>query len=156
VRSPSHEGPNNLIYLAGSISAGRESEKHLRLIGNAIEAAGFEVISKPVLDPGNDLDRLIHDRERARAIFRRDIQWIAESVAMIAEVSIPSFGVGYEICEALHCAKPVLCLRHESLRDRLLSALVFGNTSPHLRVRYYDEQNVGEMVREFLEGPDIS
>ncbi len=140
------------IYLAGSISAGRQSASHLRLIGDAIEAAGFEILSKPVLDPGNDLDRLIYDKDRARAIFRRDIDWIAESAAMIAEVSVPSFGVGYEICEAVHCAKPVLCLRHESLKDNLLSAMVYGNTSPYVRVKFYNDDSVREIVREFLAG----
>jgi len=139
------------IYLAGSISAGRQSSSNLRLIGNAIDAAGFRVLSTPVLDPGDDLDRLIHDRERARTIFRRDVDWIAQSAALIAEVSIPSFGVGYEICEALHCAKPVLCLRPDSLKDNLLSAMIFGNTSPHLQVRFYNnEESVGDIVSEFL------
>ena len=144
----------NGIYLAGSISAGRQSASNLRLIGDAIEAAGFRVLSTPVLDPGDDLDRLIHDRERARNIFRRDVDWIAQSAALIAEVSTPSFGVGYEICQALHSAKPVLCLRPESLKDTLLSAMIYGNTSPHLQVKDYSEENVADLVREFLQNLD--
>ncbi len=147
----STDAPNNLIYLAGSISAGRQSASDLRRIGDAIEAAGFEVLSKPVLDPGDDLDRVIQDREKARVIFRRDVDWIARSAALIAEVSVPSFGVGYEICEAVHCAKPILCLRHESCRDQMLSALIFGNTSPHVRVKFYDEDSVRDIVLGFLE-----
>ncbi|MCK4545927.1 MAG: hypothetical protein KAW17_00670 [Candidatus Eisenbacteria sp.] len=134
--------------MAGSMSAGREFASHLRLIGDAIEAAGFEVLSKPVLDPADDLANLT--LEKHRHIFRRDLDWIAGSVAMIAEVSTPSFGVGYEISEALHCAKPVLCLRHESLKGKILSALIYGNTSPFITVRHYDDHTVAELVREFL------
>jgi hypothetical protein len=137
------------IYLAGSISAGRQYARYLRLIGDAIESAGFEVLSKPVIDPGEDMtDRNL---EKHRHIFRRDLDWLAQSVAVIAEVSTPSFGVGYEICEALHCAKPVLCLRHESLQDQILSALITGNSSPHIKVMHYNEENVGDLVREFLQ-----
>ena len=141
------------VYLAGSISAGRQSASDLRRIGEAIEAAGFEVLSKPVLDPGDDLDRQLEDRETARAIFRRDIGWIARAAAVIAEVSVPSFGVGYEICEAVHCAKPVLCLRHEKCRDTMLSALILGNTSPHVRVKFYNPENVRDIIHEFLQKP---
>jgi len=136
------------IYLAGSISAGREFSRNLPVIARAIEGQGFQILSESVLDPGEDLFGL--SREKAKWIFRRDVDRIAESVGVIAEVSTPSFGVGYEICEALHCAKPVLCLRHQSLEKLLLSALIFGNTSPLISVQFYEEQTVDSIVAEFL------
>ena len=46
-------------------------------------------------------DQEIHDR---------DLQWIIESDMLVAEVTIPSLGVGYEIGRAIEMGKPILCL----------------------------------------------
>jgi nucleoside 2-deoxyribosyltransferase len=138
------------IYLAGSISGGRQFATHLPLIASAIEAAGYVVLSKPVLDPGADLET--QTLGKCRAIFERDVAWIEESAAMIAEVSAPSLGVGYEIREALCRGKPVLCLRHESLEDAVRPAMIWGNTSPLISFEFYGGEDVGRVVGAFLAG----
>lgn len=136
------------IYLAGSISGGRQSAPQLARIAAAVEARGYVVLSKPVLDPS--ADQVGASREKHRAIFRRDIGWIAQCAAMIAEVSVPSLGVGYEICEALHCAKPVLCLRQKRVRGQPFSAMIGGNTSSLLRLAFYTDEDIGRVVGTFL------
>ena len=42
-----------------------------------------------------------------RQVYERDMAWLAECEAVVAEVTTPSLGVGYEIAEALHLRKPV-------------------------------------------------
>ena len=67
-------------------------------------------------------------------IWTTDIAWIKESDAIIAEVTNPSLGVGYEIAKAEEWHKPVLAL-FRSDSDRKLSAMIDG--SPHTTTVYY-------------------
>ncbi|MCL7970955.1 MAG: nucleoside 2-deoxyribosyltransferase, partial [marine benthic group bacterium] len=67
-------------------------------------------------------------------IYARDIDWLREADAVVAEVSTPSLGVGYEIARAAQMGKPVVCLfRPEA--GRRLSAMIRGN--PAVRVLEY-------------------
>lgn len=43
-------------------------------------------------------------------ILERDMQWLAQAHVVIAEVTQPSLGVGFEIARAVTLNKPVLCL----------------------------------------------
>ena len=67
-------------------------------------------------------------------IWKTDIAWIKESDAIIAEVSNPSLGVGYEIAKAEEWGKPVLAL-FKNDGTRKLSAMIDG--SPNTQVVYY-------------------
>ncbi|NOY06764.1 MAG: deoxyribonucleoside 5'-monophosphate N-glycosidase [Chlorobi bacterium] len=136
------------VYLAGSISAGRDFAGYLQYIADIVEEHGFYIISRSVLDPDADLsDRSMKNQ---RFIFERDIQWIAESAAMIAEISTPSLGVGFEVHEALDRRIPVLALRHTLLRDTTEPAMIVGNPDPLLRWSYYDESDLPEIIQAFL------
>lgn len=69
-----------------------------------------------------------------RVIWETDIAWVQEADAIIAEVSNPSLGVGYEIAKAEEWGKPVLALFRTS-DDRRLSAMIEG--SPNTTTAYY-------------------
>ncbi|MEI7962017.1 MAG: nucleoside 2-deoxyribosyltransferase [archaeon] len=43
-------------------------------------------------------------------IFDRDVAWIKEADLVVAEVSMPSVGVGYEIGFAESLGKKIICL----------------------------------------------
>jgi len=83
-------------------------------------------------------------------IYGRDMEWIALADALVAEVSGPSLGVGYEISYALHSRRmPVLCLVHEGAGS--LSAMIAGNPSPLLRLeRYGDSAGMRNAIGRFL------
>src|SRR4051794_15767048 len=96
------------IYFSGSISGGRVDVAHYRRIVDALQAAGRRVLSGSVAaaEIGDEGDAL-----GAQAIFDRDLQWIAGSDVLVAEVSVPSTGVGYEIAAARYrYGIPVICL----------------------------------------------
>lgn len=77
-----------------------------------------------------------------------DVKWIRASDLLIAEVSIPSHGVGYEIGFTLGAGKPVLAL-HEQGRN--VSKMISGNPDANLQVKSYCEAQEGiQMMREFL------
>lgn len=83
-------------------------------------------------------------------IFQRDHRWLNEADGLVAEVSAPSLGVGYEIAYALNVRKiPVLALRHLSVKRT--SAMLEGNTSPLLELYAYDTlEELYQLVDEFL------
>jgi nucleoside 2-deoxyribosyltransferase len=112
------------IYFAGAISGGRGDVAHYRRIVEALEADGHRVLAGAVAaehvgDSGEALD--------ARAIFERDIGWLAEADVLVAEVSTPSTGVGYEIA-TMRCRhdKPVICLYRPAYTKRC-TAMVAGD-----------------------------
>jgi nucleoside 2-deoxyribosyltransferase len=61
------------------------------------------------------------------AVFERDTAWLRACEAVIAEVSTPSHGVGFEIAYALERGKPVLCLAREGVR---ISKMLTGIRQP--------------------------
>jgi len=111
------------IYFAGSIRGGREEAKlyqriikHLQRFGQVLsEHVGFD-------DLDSEGEAGIADED----IFKRDIGWLSECDVVIAEVTIPSLGVGYELGKAEVMRKPVLCLFNPS-KGRRLSAMISGN-----------------------------
>ena len=81
-------------------------------------------------------------------IYKRDVAWIRQCDALVAEVSTPSHGVGYEIAFALGLGKRVLCLYREG---QPVSKMISGNSSPNLRVASYREpEQAIQAIRAFL------
>jgi 2'-deoxynucleoside 5'-phosphate N-hydrolase len=119
------------IYFAGSIRGGRKEVPVYQSIISFLSAFG-EVLTEHVGDAslsekGDDGpdDGYIHDR---------DMAWLSACDLLIAEVSIPSLGVGYELGRAVALKKPVLCL-HKSTSERPLSAMIAG--SPGIQTASY-------------------
>ena len=119
------------IYFAGSIRAGRDDQEIYHQLIQGLQGHG-PVLTEHVGDP--DLTELGDDGPSDRMIYQRDMAWLAEAALMVADVTIPSLGVGYEIGRAESRGIPVLCLYRE--RDgRKLSAMISGN--PKVTVTKY-------------------
>ena len=132
------------IYFAGSIRGGREDkQKYFELIEFLSTQA--EVLTEHVgseslgergeTDLGDD------------TICQRDLEWLSSADAVVAEVTTPSLGVGYEIGIAEKLGKPILCLFDESRTGFRLSAMLSGNEN--LQVNRY--QTIGEAKRQITE-----
>jgi len=76
-------------------------------------------------------------------VYERDVNWIKNCDTLIAEVSVPSHGVGYEIGFALNIGKPVLCLYQ---KDRRVSKMITGNSDPQLGIQEYT--NIKEAISQ--------
>ncbi|MDA0735249.1 MAG: nucleoside 2-deoxyribosyltransferase [Chloroflexi bacterium] len=119
------------IYFAGSIRAGRgDQELYLQLI-QGLQAYG-QVLTEHVGDP--NLSEWGDDGPSESWIYERDMAWLALADLVVAEVSTPSLGVGYELGKAESLGKPTLCLYRER-ESRRLSAMVSGN--PKVVVAFY-------------------
>lgn len=119
------------IYFACSITGGREFEPVYQAIVRALTEEGHEVPTAHLAESGvTALEAVIHPRE----VYERDVAWIRSSDVLIAEVSVPSHGVGYEIGFALGIGKPVLALHQERHK---VSKMISGNPDPNLTVMPY-------------------
>jgi hypothetical protein len=116
------------IYFSGSISGGREDRTFYRRIVNALENAGHRVYAGAVTSESIDAGG---EPLEAVQIFERDLRWIEEVAeaggVLIAEVSRPSVGVGYEIAAARYRYKlPVICLYRPAFTSRC-SGMIAGD-----------------------------
>jgi nucleoside 2-deoxyribosyltransferase len=110
-----------VIYFAGSIRGGRGDQSTyvaiielLRRHGTVLtEHIGAENLSSAG-EPLGDCE--IHDR---------DLAWLRQSDVLVAEVTTPSLGVGYEIGRAVEWGKRVICLYRPS-SERRLSGMIAG------------------------------
>ncbi len=130
------------IYFAGAIRGGREDAAlylelidQLRLYGTVLtEHVADEKLTS--LGEATD-DRAIHDR---------DLAWLEEADCLVAEVTTPSLGVGFEIAKATDWDKRVLCLFRPS-PGRRLSALIAGSD----RVTVHEYENARDVKMIFDE-----
>lgn len=135
------------LYFSCSLTGGRQDEQIYGAIVRHLERAGHEIPTAHLADPGvMDLEKI----SAADEIYKRDTGWIMECDALIAEVSTPSHGVGYEISYALRKSKPVLCCYREGVT---VSKMILGNDSPGLVVESYrSEADALELIDRFLAG----
>jgi len=135
------------IYFAASVVGGRENAQIYAQIVEYLLAKGHEVPSAHVARP----DVLDWEKKNPPSlIYARDMAWMRESEALIAEVSTPSMGVGYEIATALHLGRPVLCLYRQG---STVSKMILGNTEPNIRVESYTTpEELLSLIDGFLSG----
>lgn len=132
------------IYFAGAIRGGRQDAELYHKIVEQLSKYG-EVLTEHVADTelgvlGQDIgDRKIHDR---------DLDWLRQADCLVAEVTTPSLGVGYEIAKATEWGKPVLCL-YRPEAGRSLSAMISGCTAITVR-EYQSLAELPEVFEEFL------
>jgi len=134
------------VYFSCSITGGRAEETTYQAIVKELEALGHEVPTAHLSSPQvMDLEQVVDPVE----IFERDMAWLRECDAVVAEVSSPSHGVGYEIAYALSLGKPVLCCYKAGKK---VSKIITGNTNPGLKIRIYaHEGDAPVQVRGFME-----
>ena len=133
------------FYFCGSIRGGRELAFRYEQIIALLQTHG-EVLTEHL---GSDheiqlKDRILSDQQ----IHDRDLQWIKDSDMVIAEVTIPSLGVGYEIGRAIHYGKPVLCLFHADA-VHTLSAMISGCNELEV-VQYTHVEELPKQIHAFI------
>lgn len=133
------------VYFSCSITGGRTFESVYQEITRALLEDGHNV---PTAHLAKSDIMALEEVVDPHKVYRRDVGWIRDCDALIAEVSVPSHGVGYEIGFALEHGKPTLCL---AKKDIPVSKMITGNPHLALQVKYYKDVSEGILfVREFL------
>jgi 2'-deoxynucleoside 5'-phosphate N-hydrolase len=137
------ESDNLRIYFSGSIRGGRQDAAIYNDLISFMKTFG-NVLTEHI----GRLD-LIDEREIvAREIHDRDMDWLESSDVIIAEVTTPSLGVGYELGRGVEIGKPILCLYRKSEGKRL-SGMISG--SPGIITFEYDEiEEAKEQIADFI------
>jgi nucleoside 2-deoxyribosyltransferase len=139
------------IYFAASIRGGREDRdiyfsliQELRKFGTVLtEHFGHESLT----DQG-DKDITVEN------IYTRDMDWVREADVIVAEVTTPSLGVGYEIGQAESMKKPVVCF-YRKIEGKSLSAMISGNS--YLKViDYIDIEDATQKIKTLFSSLELS
>lgn len=124
------------IYFGFTMAGDRSSLAAARAIVRVLEEQGHHVLTRHLVDDeARQADRALGPR----SVYQRDMQWLDECDAFVAEVSGSSFGLGYEAAFVLAGSQRpvVLCYRREA--EPRISFLITGNTHPRCTVRPYDD-----------------
>jgi len=131
------------IYFSCSLTGGRNDQPVYSAIVDWLLAQGHTVPTAHLAAP----NVMIEETEiAAEAVYARDIAWLDAADSVVADVTTPSHGVGYEIAHAVIAGKPVLCLAREGVK---VSKMIAGN--PKLTfARYADAEEAVRRIAEFL------
>lgn len=132
------------IYFSGAISGGRADVGLYRRLVQVLENEGYRVLAGAVAaeDVGAG-GEMLHPPD----ICARDLGWLDEADLVVAEVSVPSLGVGYEIAYATRIRQiPVIALYRRTFTQRC-SAMIAGD--PGVRLIQYEDASA--ILPELLE-----
>ncbi|KAM9234936.1 5-hydroxymethyl-dUMP N-hydrolase [Dugong dugon] len=141
------------LYFCGSIRGGREDRAMYERIVSRLRRFGAvlteHVAAADLGARGEEAaggDRLIHER---------DMAWLQQADVVVAEVTQPSLGVGYELGWAMALNKRILCLfRPES--GRVLSAMIRGAADgSRFQVWDYEEAEVEAMLDRYFQAEPL-
>jgi 2'-deoxynucleoside 5'-phosphate N-hydrolase len=132
------------IYFSGAISGGRADVALYRRIVEMLEVEGHRVLAGAVAaEHVGAAGETLYPPE----ICARDLAWLDQSDLVVAEVSVPSLGVGYEIAYATRIRRiPVIALYRKAFTQRC-SAMIAGDP----RVELIEYEDASAMLPELLE-----
>ena len=133
------------IYFAGSIRGGRDDAEIYSQIIKFLQGYG-QVLTEHV--GKKDLNEMGESALSDKQIHDRDMKWLLESDLMIAEVTNPSLGVGYEIGRAIEANKQIICLYRESSNNKL-SAMISGSKNIDT-LKYYHFHDMQEALERYF------
>jgi nucleoside 2-deoxyribosyltransferase len=131
------------VYFACSIRGGGDTSNYLTIL-ETIKKSGGDVLSEIFVHDAINLGGSPLPPEQ---IYARDIGMIQDADVVIAEVSNPSLGVGYELAYAEKLGRPVLCLFNKRSNGSL-SAMVSGNS--YNTIFHYDTVTLESAISNFL------
>lgn len=134
------------VYFAASIRGGRKDQNKYRELIRFLSSK-VEVLTEHVGDTG--IEEIGEQDLSDKEIYQRDLEWLESADAVIAEVTNPSLGVGYELGMAEKFGKPILCLYEDSNKKRKLSAMVSGNLK-FRTFHYHDLDHTKEEILSFI------
>ncbi len=130
------------FYFAGAIRGGREKVQTFIKINELLKEYGT-ILDEHVANPNVNA---IEQNNSETEIYNRDIEWIKNCDMVVAEVSTPSLGVGYELCYAEQLKIPIIVLYDQSIN---VSAMIRGNEYFNL-IPYSSDEELLEKLNNKL------
>lgn len=136
------------IYLAASTSKLEQNKKRLEKIISVFEKLGHTLAESWVVDKIKGKKNSYTPNE----LLLRNQQLVQECDLVVVEMSVPSFGVGYQFGQALAHRKHVLCLYPDDMPEQKLSDIVRGLNSSLLDLKLYNLKNLEKIIRNYVAG----
>ena len=134
------------IYFAGAIRGGREDAQLYKKLIAYLKEKG-QVLTEHI--GSTDLSWEGETSRKDEEIYNRDIEWLKSADIVIAEVTNPSLGVGYELAIAEKLQIPTLCL-YRTEKGKSLSAMIQGNKTFTCK-KYKTILNVQQSIDDFIQ-----
>jgi nucleoside 2-deoxyribosyltransferase len=139
------------IYFSCSLTGGRQDQPAYAAMVKHLQDCGHNVLTAHLAEAGV---MALDGAQDPVTVYERDTAWLRDCEAVIAEVSTPSHGVGFEIAYALDRDKPVLCFARADAR---VSKMITGNRAPGLQVATYaSQEEAARLMETFLEAGTLA
>ena len=133
-----------IIYCAGPIKGNTEFKDNYSKVVEVVESLGHTALS--------EMSKKFHSSIplSPKQVYARDMKWLEGSKLMIAEISGPSLGVGFEIAYALFVKKiNVLALYSSDAPN--LSSMITGCNNPKLSIsKYTNADDLTKIINDFI------
>lgn len=136
-----------LVYFAASTTGLPEFEQNYKLIYKTLKSLHYQVALNWFV--ARLFKKTIY--HNSEELVRNETQLLNRANFVVVEISMPSFGVGYQIKQALMQRKPVLCLYPDREDPKKVSDVVSGNPSSLIRLESYNKKNVRQVIQSRLE-----
>ena len=127
------------IYFCGSIKGGRQKVNTYKYIIDLLKKYG-EVLTEHV----GDSNYALTGYALAEAVYVQDTLWLNQCDVVVADVSVASIGVGYELGMAEALGKKIFCLYDEGFSETI-SSMIKGNKNFTL-YSYTNEDDLKEII----------
>ena len=130
------------IYLAFTVLGDRAKLELVESLAKLLQSRGHTILTTHLLS------RNVRDEEALKTpqfIFERDMKWIDECDALIAEVSGSGFGVGFETGYLLGKGKKKVYILYDKSNEQTISRMARGNTMKKCKVVAYS--SIGDIYK---------
>ena len=128
------------IYFSGSIRGGRDDSEIYHQIITYLKKFG-EVLTEHIGDSSLDS---FGEKSDDISIHNKDMEFLMACDLVVAEVTNPSLGVGYEIGRAIENNKKVICIYREK-NNKKISAMILGSKDI-LSFKYSDLESLKKIL----------
>ena len=133
------------IYFAGSIRGGRLLVDSYKRLIEFLKEENHQILTDYVGDPSIGPEG---EKKSDDYMYERDVELLTESDVVIAETSITSIGVGWEIGYAQAKGKKIICL-HNVNSDKKVTPMISGNSGINL-ILYTTIRDAKEQLKKVL------
>lgn len=132
------------VYFAAAVSLDRTMLPVYQEITTNLKRLGHELISQNVVDP----KIIAGEGLPARALYERETKLIDQVDAIVADVTMPSWGTAFLMEYALSVGKPVLALYYKDA-DKPMPMMIEGH--PEVYTAHYSRGNIRTILKKNLE-----
>lgn len=136
------------VYFSATITDDARYKKSYKQILSVLKGSGHDVFEYG--SDQLDTSKIISQSDEDILKIHKELdKYLKQADVYIADISLPSVAIGYEISQAIAFKKPVLALINEQSEFQPL-ATIKGNNSRFLRLESYNEKTLPKVLKDFM------